>query len=323
MVPVRRARSVSLGSRDTSAIKLCMKKRFTSSGESKKIPSLSSSRESQKGAEPGATTLGSQPLSGGDLSYQATGWILEFSDSTLGSRLVLHSIAYHMNNDSGFCYPSLETIAKECRMTKAGVIQAVERLEDLGEVSVERAERPGAGSVNKYFMPLFAAWWVRAKEIDVKGKKGKPYYENGTKRVNRISEKGIRAIPEPLEPEREEEKGNELELTTPIKEDFGVVFKEMKSAYRRKTGKSIGSLGNYGEQFSVLVEKHTGDFILEVFKLWMEEQDKQFLKSLGWPFAFFMKRVNEHVESYQEKMEGESESEEGNDENLPRLERRS
>lgn len=165
------------------------------------------------GREPGAISLGSRPLDGGGVSYQATGWILEFSQSTLGARLVLHSLAYHMNNDTGLCYPSLDTIARECHMTKAGVIQAIDRLEESGEIAVDRQDRPGSGSVNRYFMPLFSEWWAEARLIDIKGKKGKPYYEKGKpdeeERVNPISEKGIPRIPEPsLEPEIKEQEGN-------------------------------------------------------------------------------------------------------------------
>jgi Helix-turn-helix domain len=165
------------------------------------------------GRESGANSPDSQPLVGGGMSYQATGWVLDHSQSILGARLVLHSLAYHMNNETGLCFPSLDTIARECHMTKSGVIQAIERLEQSGEIMVERQDRPGSGSVNRYSMPIFSAWYEQTKLIEIKGKKGKDDYEKGKadepERVNPIAKKGLQGIPEPeVEPSIKEKKGN-------------------------------------------------------------------------------------------------------------------
>jgi len=65
-----------------------------------------------------------------------------------------------------------------------------------------------------------------------------------------------------------------------------------------------------------LVEKKTGDVVLEAFKLWLLE-NKEFAKECDWPMAAFMKNVNEKIEAYEDKVAGEQDEEE--EEGLPRL----
>ena len=245
------------------------------------------------------------------MSYQATGWVLEFSESQLGARLVLHSIAYHLNKDADWCFPSLDTIAKECRMTKSGVIQAMERLEQSGELTVERTERPGSGSVNRYSMPLFLAWWEEAKKIGEKGKKGQPYCEKGIadsgervngieKRVNAIRKKGVRDIPEPeVEPEVEPERKNQMNqvLSLPFKKDsqeekaspnYGL----FRTRFRSLTGILANTYKDNQAKYEELCRNFGEDAVLEALAEWVKSEGKDEIKKHGkWAAKHFFEEA--------------------------------
>jgi len=113
-----------------------------------------------------------------------------------------------------------------------------------------------------------------------------------------------------------------VELST--KEDVVEVFKSCKRSYRRKTGKSLGfPRGPKFEEFAHWVVKKTGDVILEAFNLWLEEQDRKFLRGVNWPFGMFMKNIADAVEAYEDKIGGEGEREaEEKEVELPKLGRR-
>jgi hypothetical protein len=51
------------------------------------------------------------------MSWQATVWVLEHSESRLGDRCVLLSIANHCNREGSDSHPSLGTIAHEARVS--------------------------------------------------------------------------------------------------------------------------------------------------------------------------------------------------------------
>lgn len=72
------------------------------------------------------------------MSVQAITWVLEHSESRLGDRLVLLSIANHINSDSGVTWISVKTIAKESRMSDRQVQRALKRLEESGELEIDR-----------------------------------------------------------------------------------------------------------------------------------------------------------------------------------------
>lgn len=67
-----------------------------------------------------------------------------------GLLLVLIALANHANRDGGDCFPSLATIAAESRHTKRGAIIALQRLEAMGEIIIQRRPNPGRGHSNCY-----------------------------------------------------------------------------------------------------------------------------------------------------------------------------
>ena len=72
------------------------------------------------------------------MSVQATSWALEESKHGGSELLVLIVIANHAHPDGTGSWPSLNTIARESRMSKRGVQYIIEKLEASGEIQVKR-----------------------------------------------------------------------------------------------------------------------------------------------------------------------------------------
>jgi hypothetical protein len=70
------------------------------------------------------------------------------SQSKGSARLLLFVIASHVNPDTGWAWPSLETLAHEIALTRRRVIQLIHVLETLGELTIRRGQ--GRGHVNFY-----------------------------------------------------------------------------------------------------------------------------------------------------------------------------
>lgn len=58
-------------------------------------------------------------------------------DSKLSNnqKLVAQALKYHMNNDTGKCFPSLKTLAAECSIGQKTVQRAIDALEDAGFIT--------------------------------------------------------------------------------------------------------------------------------------------------------------------------------------------
>jgi len=67
--------------------------------------------------------------------------------------LVLLLIANHANDETQECWPSIETLAREARMTTRSVQRIVRRLEESGELQVELNAAP-QGRSNLYRVTL-------------------------------------------------------------------------------------------------------------------------------------------------------------------------
>lgn len=64
-------------------------------------------------------------------------WVWEHSLTSGSERLVLLALADNAN-DQGFCWPSLETIAKKANISRRYVISIIKKLEKRGDIIVER-----------------------------------------------------------------------------------------------------------------------------------------------------------------------------------------
>jgi hypothetical protein len=68
----------------------------------------------------------------GHLSWQAVTWVLEFSEATSYSRLVLIAIASHANREGKNAFPSLDTISREALISRREVIYCIYELRHVG-----------------------------------------------------------------------------------------------------------------------------------------------------------------------------------------------
>jgi hypothetical protein len=133
------------------------------------------SAEAGQGRESGAISPDSQPLDGGEVpifyvAIEATKWVWNESPSRGYSRLVLLAIAAHCNSD-GWAWPSLKTLEEAANTTRPTILQALEQLEQSGEIVVERGGE-GPGSVNRYYLFRFMERVKKGKEEGYKRVKG-------------------------------------------------------------------------------------------------------------------------------------------------------
>ena len=65
-------------------------------------------------------------------------WVLRNSRATLGSRLVLLSLADYADENGGSIWPSVATISRDTLLSERQVQYALRTLEQLGEIAVEQ-----------------------------------------------------------------------------------------------------------------------------------------------------------------------------------------
>lgn len=70
-------------------------------------------------------------------------WVLRNSEETLGSRLVLLVLADHASDDGTGAWPSVDTIAREARMTRRAVQYALRGLEERGAIVAAGKSKQG------------------------------------------------------------------------------------------------------------------------------------------------------------------------------------
>jgi hypothetical protein len=100
---------------------------------------------------------------GGQMSWQAVTWVLEFSESEGYARLVLISIASHANREGKSAFPSLDTIAREALLSRREAVYCVQKLEEMGELHVERGI--GRGNPNHYDLPHVSRWLEKVHNV--------------------------------------------------------------------------------------------------------------------------------------------------------------
>lgn len=88
------------------------------------------------------------------MSIKAQLWVYENSEARLADRLVLLAIADEADDDGTNAYPSLRRIAHKARVAVGTASAAVERLEAMGALLVQRPEKTGRGHHNRYTVIL-------------------------------------------------------------------------------------------------------------------------------------------------------------------------
>jgi hypothetical protein len=92
-----------------------------------------------------------QPLVGGCLSVQAISWVIDHSKQKSNSFVVLLMIANHARSDGSGAWPSIRTLAKECRLSDRTVQRAIIALVKTRELRV--THNKGPFGANLYDLP--------------------------------------------------------------------------------------------------------------------------------------------------------------------------
>lgn len=132
------------------------------------------------------------------MSWQAVTWVLELSESTAYSRLVLLSIASHANREGKNAFPSLDTIAREALISRREVIYCIQEMEERGELAVNRGI--GRGNPNHYELPHVERWLEKVHSMhQLEELKGANKSIKGANQHTKGANKHIKPSLKPLE----------------------------------------------------------------------------------------------------------------------------
>lgn len=136
------------------------------------------------------------------MSVKATQWAWDESRCTGAELLVLLAIADEANGDGLSAFPSLERIATRTRRSVSGTRDAIERLEEAGQVLVWRPHKYGRGRHNFYALTMGRPADDVAKDLmrNVRAF-GRDATADGWVRVNGTDVAAPAFVPEPPEPE--------------------------------------------------------------------------------------------------------------------------
>jgi len=67
------------------------------------------------------------------------------------SKIVLYWLADHHNGETGRCFPSLSTLARECEMSKAAVARHLTELEKMGLIVRHKRCRPNGSQTSSEY----------------------------------------------------------------------------------------------------------------------------------------------------------------------------
>ena len=70
-----------------------------------------------------------------------TDWVMDQTCGSSTAKAVLLSLAYHFNEKTGLCNPSTRTIIGDTELNRKTVFSAIQKLEDLGFISVCRKDK--------------------------------------------------------------------------------------------------------------------------------------------------------------------------------------
>jgi hypothetical protein len=95
------------------------------------------------------------------MSFQAMSWAIGLK-LPAREKFVLLMLANYASNDKGDCYPSLARLAEDTGMVNNTVIAAIQRLEEMGALAVQRRKVDGVNLPNVYRLNL--AWGGSASD---------------------------------------------------------------------------------------------------------------------------------------------------------------
>jgi len=96
------------------------------------------------------------------MSAEAMAAVLHHSPATGTAKVVLLAIAWHTNDNPELgCYPSQETLAKYANTSARTVRRALNDLEQMGQIEIQRHGGVAAGSSpsNRYFIRTECPAW--------------------------------------------------------------------------------------------------------------------------------------------------------------------
>jgi hypothetical protein len=85
------------------------------------------------------------------MSIQAMAWVIQNSKQTGHGFVTLLMIANHANAEGKKSFPSMKTLATECRLSVRTIQRVILKLEDSGELQVDRS---GGRACHSYSLPL-------------------------------------------------------------------------------------------------------------------------------------------------------------------------
>lgn len=88
------------------------------------------------------------------MSYSALGWAAGQRCKTSAEKLVLVQLAYHANQETGRCNPSVSLLAAEASLSDSTVKRALRGLVEQGLVEI-RSGREGFNTSNNYLLRWF------------------------------------------------------------------------------------------------------------------------------------------------------------------------
>jgi hypothetical protein len=132
------------------------------------------------------------------------------SKSHGSARTLLLVIASHVNPDTSWAWPSLDTLARETGLRRRRTIDLIHLLESLGELEVRRGQ--GRGHVNFYrvhVMPEETVQSVPAEKVQSSARKGAIARQENVQSVapksnSKREKKGAPAAPFSLSPDKPE-----------------------------------------------------------------------------------------------------------------------
>jgi hypothetical protein len=92
------------------------------------------------------------PLVEGIISVQAISWVIEHSKHSLGNFIVLLMVANHAKSDGTGAWPSVDTLARESRLSERETRYCLRALEQSGELQTKFGKGPHG--TNIYNLPL-------------------------------------------------------------------------------------------------------------------------------------------------------------------------